>query len=469
MSKEFKVPELGEGVETADVAKVLVSTGDEVEKDQLVVELETDKAAAEVPCDVAGTVDKVHIKEGDQVKVGQTLLTLGNGGTQEEEPEPEDEKEQDTEAQDKTRQQQKPRTREAQPEEEAAQKEPQETASEPEQAEPHDTQQESEEPATREATEEDTPEASENVPVPAAPSVRRFAREIGVDISQVKGSGPQGRISRDDVKAHAKSRSGSGGGRARSATLPDFSAWGETERQPMSKVRRLTADRMSRAWALAPQAVQFGRADLTQLNALRDRVRHEAEAAGGHLSLTVMLVKTLGAALKAFPRFNASVDVEQNDIVFKKYVNVGVAMDTERGLVVPVVRHVDTKTMIELSVEVSQLTEKARQGKLQAADMQGGNITLTNAGALGGDVFIPIVNWPEAAILGVAQSRLEAVYQGGELKPRPMLPLALSYDHRLIDGADGVRFMRWIVRALEDPVRLVVGGREDVDKRKGAG
>ena len=215
---------------------------------------------------------------------------------------------------------------------------------------------------------------------------------------------------------------------------------------------------MARAWSVVPQAVQFGRADIGRTEEVRRRYMKDAENAGGHLSLTVVLIKTLAGALKAFPAFNASVDPDAGEIIYKKYCNVGVAMDTDRGLVVPVIRDTERKNMIELAVALRELTDRARAGKLKAEEMQGGNITLTNPGAVGGDAPIPIVNWPEAAILGVGRHRMEAAFVDGDLKARPLLPLVLSYDHRLIDGADAVRFMNWIVEALEDPVKVAWEG-----------
>jgi len=456
MSREFKIPELGENVESASVARILVSEGDRIEKDQNVVELETDKAAAEVPCDRAGTVEKIHVQEGDDVKVGQVLLTLSEDGEEKKQNEQPDRGRQDGEREEEA--------------EDAGGKAPREPSPEQKPDRPQAEEREQEKEATRGQEEseagkeapapepEEQPEPEEEEPVPAAPSVRRFAREIGVDIGAVRGSGPNGRISVDDVKTHARhARAPAAAGGGAAPDLPDFSRWGSVRREPMRKVRRLTAERMSQAWSTVPHATQFGAAELAGIETLRRRYAAEAETAGGHLSVTAVVVKTMAAALKAFPRFNASVDARKNEIVYKDYVNIGVAMDTPRGLLVPVVRNADALGLIELSVRLRTLIDKARQGALSVEDMQGGNATVTNAGALGGDTFIPIVNWPEAAILGVAQSRTEAVFQGGEFRPRELLPLALSYDHRLIDGADGVRFLKWLVSALEDPLRLVVG------------
>lgn len=438
MSKEFKVPQLGENAEKATVAKVLVSQGDRVEKDQPVVELESDKAAAEVPCDIPGNVEKIHVSEGDEVEVGQTLLTLSDTGGTEDTGE---EKKEDTDD--------KP----------AEQEEEEETAPR-KQADKEDEKKESdeeEEPAPEEAgkdAEEEPSEekASEEV-VPAAPSVRRFAREIGVDIEEVEGSGPNGRISVDDVKSHARSSSQASPSTP-SAELPDFSQWGEIERRMMSNIRFLTGQHMTRAASEIPQAVQFGRADITDLEELRSHYGQDDKETDTHLSLTVVLIKTMAAALKHFERFNASVDVENKEIIYKKYCHIGVAVDTERGLVVPVLRDVDCKSVMDLASELGELTERARNGELKIEEMKGGSMTLSNAGALGGDSFVPIVNWPEVAILGVAQSCIMPVYRDGVLTPRTLLPLTLSYDHRAIDGADAVRFMNWLVAALEEPMKL---------------
>ena len=480
MSKEFKIPELGEGVESATVARILVSEGDAVEKDQSVVELETEKAATEVPCDSAGKVKKIHVEEGDEIKVGETVLTLeetndseaGDKENQEEKPESEesdntpDEDETDSEekkpeakSDDKEETQKKPAKTEEPP---GADEEADEDGDDEEDADEGDEEEEDEDKEMR-AGEEEAPEGEEespkkrsaDLPIPAAPSVRRFAREIGVYLSTVQGSGEHGQISINDVKAQARSSSGS---ESAAPELPDFSKWGDIEREPMSKVRQLTAEQMVRAASIIPQAIQFGKADITKIEKLREQYAADAEEAGGHLSLTVILIKTVVGALKMFPRFNASLDPEKKEIIYKKYVHIGIAMDTDRGLLVPVIRDADKMNVIELAVELRELTEKGRAGKLKAEDMRGASLTITNAGALGGDLFIPIVNWPEVAILGVAKTRTEPVFLNGAFQPRQILPLSLAYDHRLIDGADAVRFMRWLTKALEDPIKLAWEG-----------
>jgi pyruvate dehydrogenase E2 component (dihydrolipoamide acetyltransferase) len=311
--------------------------------------------------------------------------------------------------------------------------------------------------------------AAPEMPVaPAAPSVRRMARELGVDIDQVAGSGPSGRISTEDVKAHAKrivtsgGAGASGGGAAAlaSAALPDFARWGEVERQPMRAVRRKTAEHLSSAWATIPHVTQHDDADITGLEELRKRYAKQAEAAGGNLTVTAIAVKVIASALKVFPQFNSSVDMAAGEIVQKKYVNIGVAVDTDRGLLVPVIKDADGKNIVQLSVELSQLSEKARTRKISLDEMQGGCFSISNLGGIGGSYFTPIINAPEVAILGISRARMQQVHnkETGQFAARLMLPLSLSYDHRVIDGADGIRFLRWVAEALEQPFLLALNG-----------
>jgi pyruvate dehydrogenase E2 component (dihydrolipoamide acetyltransferase) len=304
--------------------------------------------------------------------------------------------------------------------------------------------------------------------------VRRLAREIGVDIGAVPGTGPGGRISQDDVKEFAKrvlSSLGSSGqvalsgaqapGAARpglSLPLPDLAKWGEVERKPMTGVRRKTAEHLSHAWDTVAHVTQFDKADITALEALRKKYAPEAEKAGGKLTVTAIVAKVLASALEAFPDFNAAVDAASETIVYRKYVHIGIAVDTEHGLLVPVIRNADQKNIVQLSVEIQQLAEKARARKLSLDEMSGGSMSITNLGGIGGTAFTPIVNWPEVAILGLSRSATEPVYVDGALQPRLMLPLSLSYDHRLIDGALAIRFLRWVAEALEQPFTLALRG-----------
>src|SRR5262249_18081583 len=304
--------------------------------------------------------------------------------------------------------------------------------------------------------------SGEMPPAPAAPSVRRMARELGVDINQVPGTGPNGRISVEDVKAYAK-RLVTTGGRAAGAAavpLPDFSRWGEIERQPMRAGRRKAAEHLSAAWQTVPHVTQCDLVDITDLEETRKKYAKQVEAAGGNLTVTAIALKVAAAALRVFPQFNASIDMAADEIVLKKYVNIGVAVDTDRGLLVPVIRNADRKNIVQLAVELTQLSEKARTRKIALEEMQGGCFSISNLGGIGGTYFTPIVNAPEVAILGISRARMEPLYQKdtGQFVPRLMLPLSLSYDHRVIDGADGIRFLRWVAQALEDPFLLSLQG-----------
>lgn len=305
------------------------------------------------------------------------------------------------------------------------------------------------------------PQAPDTPPAPAGPSMRRMARELGVDINAVQGTGPNGRISVEDVKAHAKRlvMSAMGGGAAAAAVpLPDFSRWGEVERQQMRGVRRKTAEHLSAAWASVPHVTQCDLADITALEELRKKYAKQVEAAGGNLTVAAIAIKIAAAALRKFPQFNSSVDMAAGEIVLKKYVNIGIAVDTDRGLLVPVIRNADQKNIVQISVELVQLSEKARNRKIALEEMQGGCFSISNLGGIGGTYFTPIVNAPEVAILGISRASMQPKFDGTGFVPRMMLPLSLSYDHRVIDGADGIRFLRWVAEALEQPFLLALNG-----------
>jgi pyruvate dehydrogenase E2 component (dihydrolipoamide acetyltransferase) len=292
--------------------------------------------------------------------------------------------------------------------------------------------------------------------------VRRNARELGVDIRQVTGTGPGGRITVEDVQAYVREAlSGAAGpgrapGGAPSQPLPDFSKWGDVERKPVSNIRRKTADHLGHAWNVIPHVTQHDKADITALEALRKQYSPQAERAGGKLTVTAIALKVLAGALKKFPQFTAALDTDRGQLVYRKYSSIGVAVDTDRGLLVPVIRDVDAKGIVDLSVELAKASEKARAGKLSLDDMSGGVITITNLGGIGGTSFTPIVNWPEVAILGISRGGYEPVYDGHAFQPRLMLPLSLSYDHRIIDGADAARFLRWVAEAFEQPFVLAL-------------
>ena len=297
--------------------------------------------------------------------------------------------------------------------------------------------------------------------------MRRIAREAGVDISDVPGSGIGGRISAQDVREFVAAQGGAALPDAPAPALlsapvqlPDLARWGGVKREPMSGIRRATSENLARAWTNIPHVTQCEKADISELDALRRKFAPKAEAAGGKLTITAILIKIIASSLKVFPQFNTSVDAAANEIVYKNYAHVGVAVDTENGLLVPVIRDADKKNIIELSVELGEISERARSRKLAPDDMQGGSITITNLGGFGGTYFTPIVNWPEVAILGVSRARMEPVWVEAEEKfePRLMLPLMVSYDHRIIDGADGVKFLRWVADALEEPMLMSLEG-----------
>ena len=444
---EFKLPELGENIHQGDLVRLMVSPGTRISAGQPVMELETDKAVVEVPSSVTGVVNDVLVKQGEKIKVGQVIFTLQPGAT--------------------STAQQPARADDSHEEgaREAFQAAIQSEGRTEEQALPP------EQPRTEAVATFSMPlhlDRSAGVehrdPVPAAPHVRRLARELGVDIHNVPGSGPGGRISEDDVKAFAKTlivASASGAVAAthlRQPALPDFSKWGKIERVSMRGVRRKTAEHMWEAWSSIPHVTQNDKADITELEQLRAKFAPKAAQAGGKMTVTAIALKVCASALKIFPQFNASIDIDREEIVYKQFINIGVAVDTDRGLLVPVIRDVDKKNIVELAAELTQLSKKARDKKLAPADMEGGTFTITNLGGIGGTGFSPIVNYPEVAILGLSRSSMEPVWINDKFEPRQVLPVSLSYDHRLIDGADAARFLRWIAEAFEQPFLLSVQG-----------
>jgi pyruvate dehydrogenase E2 component (dihydrolipoamide acetyltransferase) len=476
MATEFKLPALAENVDEVSVTKIFVSKGDQIEKDQPVIEIETDKAAAEVPSEVSGTVTEIRAKEGSKLRVGEVVLIVEEDGKSkkaEETPAKEREKKSEK-AEDKKPVKSKAEEKKSKkaPAEKKRSDEPEEDESaEPEEAETTDEEESAETTDEEESSEAESSEKaaapparrSSGGPVPAAPSVRRLAREIGVDVTEVPGSGPGGRISMEDVKAYSRRvntdvRGISGGVMSTRTQLPDFSRWGEVERQALNSVRRRTAENMAASWAQVPHVTQFDKADITQIEELRRQYGKRVEEQGGKLTATAIIVKVLVSALKKFPQFNASLDLANNEVIYKQYYNIGVAVDTDRGLLVPVIHNVDQKNIVEIAVELSALAERARLRKSKIEEMQGGTFTVSNLGGIGGTGFTPIVNPPEVAILGVSRSSVEPVFVDGAFGPRTMLPLALSYDHRVIDGADGARFIRWVVEALEQPFLLFLEG-----------
>ena len=453
---DFALPNLGENINEADVLKILVSEGDVITVDQPLLEIETEKASLDVPSELAGRVTKIHIAPGDVVKPGQLLLSVvvGAAGAATAAP-----------------------AAPAAPVAPAAASTPEPVAA-PVAAAPAPV-------AAAPVAAAPTPAASNlgrqpaagstdtttappaGMPVFAAPSIRHFAREVGVDLSGIVGSGPHGRITEDDVKRHAREQtsrpiivqmSADGAAAPERTPLPDFAQWGEVTREPLSRLRRTVVRNMAQSWGEIPHVHLYHHADITAMEALRQQWKDRATAAGGNLTISVMILKVVAAALRAHPRINASIDTETNELIVKKYIHLGVAVDTERGLVVPKIENVDQKNIIDLSVELNEIAGRARENALTIDEQRGATFTITNLGSLGTGYFDPIINWPEIAILGLGRAEQVPVWDNGEWKPQLRMPLSFGMDHRIIDGADGARFMSWIVEAIKNPMIMALEG-----------
>jgi pyruvate dehydrogenase E2 component (dihydrolipoamide acetyltransferase) len=453
MSIEFKLPAVGENVDKADVGSLRVAVGDVIAADQIVMEIETDKAVFELPCPHAGKVTKIHVKPGETVHEGSVLLTIdesasSGSGKAADAPAPV--------ARAASATKEKPAPASAPPAAAARKEAPQPTsaAQRPTSATPAAA------PTAPAAAPESLGE--EGVPAPAGPATRRLARELGVDLHLVSGSGPGGRITSEDVQAYVRERlatpaSASGAAGIAVPPLPDFSQFGPIERQPLNKIMRTGAANLSVAWTVIPHVTQHELADVTELDAARKRYAQSAAAkeGGPKITMTVLAMKAVVSALKTFPRFNASFDAVRGEAVIKRYYNIGIAVDTENGLLVPVIRSVDTKSVLQLAGELTEVAQKARDRKLTPADFQGGTFTITNLGGIGGTYFTPIVNYPEVAILGMSRTSQQQVLADGKPEVRLMLPLSLSYDHRVINGADAARFIVKLAGLLSDPFQLM--------------
>jgi pyruvate dehydrogenase E2 component (dihydrolipoamide acetyltransferase) len=434
-ASEIKLQALKENVDTVEVNAVKVSPGDVVAKEQPLLEVQADKAALDVPSPVAGRVVKVLVKVGDQVKVGQAYIVIDGQGVVESGNGAAAAKPAAVAATRTARAQAEP----ARGDGHGAQRAVAVAAPPP--------------PPVRTPTPSAVPASAETI-IPAGPATRRLARELGIDLHQVPGSGRDGRVVEDDVKAYVRRLASgptivapSSGGVA--PPLPNFEAFGPVERQELSRVRKVTARQMSLAWSQVVHVTQHDLADVTDLEAFRK----SQDGKGPKLTVTAFALKACASALKQYPSFNSSLDLANNKLVLKRYYHIGVAVDTEGGLLVPVIRDVDKKSVSELAEELNETAEKARQGK---ADMSGGTFTITNLGGIGGTGFTPIVNWPEVAILGLSRSRLEPSVRNGQVVPRLMLPLSLSYDHRVIDGAAAARFTRRLAELLENPMLMLL-------------
>lgn len=452
MSIEFKIPHLGENVESADVGQVLVHEGDVLSSGKAVLELETEKAVFEVECPHAGRVSKIHVKPGDTVSVGTLVLTIEESAAAPAASAPASAGPVPAAESKKSEPQPKAAAPAAATNGEAR-KQPAAPAS----SSPAPETETAVRPAPAPAAPDRTP--GERFPAPAAPATRRLARELGVDLYQVEGRGPGGRITQDDVRKFVKRRMQSLAPAAAGPAappLPDFSEFGPVERVKMNKLGQTAAAALSLAWATVPHVTQHDLADVTDLEAARRRFVSDPKNKGPKVTMTVLAVKACVAALKTYPHFNASFDAASGEVVYKHYYNIGIAVDTEYGLLVPVVRDADQKTVLEIAQEVTELAEKARTRKLDLAAMKGGSFTITNLGGIGGTGFTPIVNWPEVAILGMSRSFEQVRLAAGKTENRLMLPLSLSYDHRVVNGADAARFVRKLCELFSDPIHLLV-------------
>jgi pyruvate dehydrogenase E2 component (dihydrolipoamide acetyltransferase) len=448
MAREFKLPDIGEGISEVELLQWYVQEGDTVREDQNLAEIETDKAVADLPSPYTGVVSRLHFKPGEHIPVGSILVSFAEEDQRAVEPV-------------------QSRTEEPVPEQPSGVK--QSSAVAP------DTTAEQPAPPPR-------PE-QRGGRILAAPAVRRRARELGIELAAVQGSGPGGRVTHEDLERYAHDgqqtatalkapTAGVETAPAETVTpeqplealhlvrertpLPDFAQWGAVERVPLTAIRRQIARKMVQSLYTAPHAAALDEADITDLEALRKRSQEHLQDRQAHLTLLPFVMKATVAALKRFPALNASLDDDKQELILKRYYHLGIAMDTERGLIVPVIRDVDRKSIVELASELAEKVQRTREGKISLEELRGGTFTLTNAGALGGHGFIPIINYPEVAILGLGRAQPKPVVRESQIVARTMLPLSISFDHRIVDGADVVRFLTLVMRLLQDPTQLLL-------------
>lgn len=481
MTKAFTLPDPGEGIHEAEILEIYVSAGDEVQEGDIILHIETDKAAVEVPSPFTGVVEEIRVSPGDIVQVGEALITFSDEsakevGRKKSLPSQPEKQRARSEAREKPDEEAEEEVEQA--EEEAEREEEKAPPTEAAAAKPK-----SQEPP-REKKKADQEKRAAGGPAPASPATRRLARALKVDLQTVSGGGPGGRVTAEDVRtaagemekalqAEKPEEEQPTEAKVKAAErkpqrplvealppLPDFSRWGPVEHAPLRSIRRATARRMALAWSQIPHVTHQDIADITELEAFRRRHQDVVEEQNGKLSLTVFVMQAVVAALKQFPRFNASLDPDAGELILKQYYHIGVAADTAQGLIVPVVHDVDRKSLTELATELNALVERVRQQKAKPEEMRGGTFTITNPGPIGGTAFTPIINYPEVAILGLARARLEPVVEGNldsfTIVPRLRLPLHLAFDHRVNDGADAARFLRAIIDILSDPESFIL-------------
>ena len=409
MLKEILLPDLGEGIDSADVSEILINPGDSVSIDDIILVLESDKASMEIPAEDAGVVKEVFVNAGDEVKTGAPLISIevSSGSTEESKPEP---KEEEPKKEDK------------------------------------ETKIETKAPEIK----------SENISSDktfASPGVRRLARELDIDLTTVNATGPKGRITKDDLHGFIKQKMAQGGS-VGAVSLPkiDFSQWGSIDEKPLTKIQKITGDRLQQAWQTIPHVTQFDEADISVLDKKRTELKKEGEKKNIKVTFLPFIIKAVIKSLKEFPRFNSSLDHLGENLVLKNYYNIGIAVDTPTGLVVPVIKNADNKSILGLSEELMDLSERARTGKLKPDEFKGGCFTISSLGGIGGTNFTPIINPPEVAIMGVSKSIWKPVYdhKNKEIVPTFMMPFSLSYDHRVIDGANGAAFTSFFSNAVLD-------------------
>jgi pyruvate dehydrogenase E2 component (dihydrolipoamide acetyltransferase) len=445
---DVKVPSLAENINAGTVVKIFVAEGDQVHKDQDIVELETDKAAAAIPSPVDGKVTKVHVKEGDEVQVGHVLVSLSEAPAQEQ----------------KEKQIEKPESQR-----ESRQREPQE-----ERAEPQSADREKKEAATSKV--EDKEAAKVGYGPPASPSVRKLALQLGIDLARVRGSERGGRITLDDVRVYIQDLQKTAFERTGKTVTHetrsiDFARYGYIHKQPLSSLRKKISEAMVSSWTSVPHVAQFHEADISSLLKFIEEHAAEYEKSGARLTLTSLVMKALVPVLKKYPLFNSSLDELRGEVILKDYFHFGVAVDTEQGLIVPVIRDVDKKGLLDLSRELGELAEKARQRRVSLEELQGGTFTISNQGGIGGGHFTPIIHTPEVAILGLGRAEARPVVRNGKINIAQLLPLSLSYDHRLIDGANAARFVRDLAEKLEsfEEADASLESKETSEKRREQG